>query len=271
MACARRSISCCPMRMPPRPGRGGATHFPHRRRTAAPAAARAANLARSLGALLAPDCELVELNASPGGKPPQRKGKLTTRRQVGPATCLRCWRRHSGESYGAVEGYPQARDVREQARDDRQQAQHQLGQAGSIVVLQSFAERQEADDQEVGRAVSAGTPLLAPQFSGRHRRAGAAPAASARTSGRRGTGNRRAQGRSLGGSLVPRSRTTGGLTRISPPLGGSLTHRAVARRQIQRPAHEATFDQAAQNRFQIEFLERGKGAFPLEVSRLLTH
>jgi hypothetical protein len=43
------------------------------------------------------------------------------------------------------------------------------------------------------------------------------------------------------------------------------------RGQIQSPAHEATLDQAAQNRFQIEFLERRKGACPLEVSRLLAH
>jgi hypothetical protein len=56
-----------------------------------------------------------------------------------------------------VEGYPQARDDWQQAGDDRQQAQHQLGQADSIFVLPTFAKRQEADDQEVRRAVSAGT------------------------------------------------------------------------------------------------------------------
>jgi hypothetical protein len=46
---------------------------------------------------------------------------------------------------------------------------------------------------------------------------------------------------------------------------------ASAGRRIQSPGHEATLDEAPQNRFQIEFLERRKGAFPLEVTRLLAH
>jgi hypothetical protein len=44
--------------------------------------------------------------------------------------------------------------------------------------------------------------------------------------------------------------------------------RALAHRQIQLPAQKATLDEAAQDRFQIKFLERRKGAFPLEVSRV---
>ena len=70
--------------------------------------------------------------------------------KLGRQRAFDCRRRHSGESYGAVEGYPEGRDDWQQARDDRQQAQHQLGQAGSVFVLPAFAERQEADDQEVG-------------------------------------------------------------------------------------------------------------------------
>jgi len=105
------------------------------------------------------------------------KGKLTTGRQVWPATAFDSRRRHSGDSHGAVEGYSQARDDRQQARDDRQQAQHQLRQAGRGLVLPALVDDQEADDQEVRRAVSAC-----------HRRAGAAFVAPARKFGRSRTG-----------------------------------------------------------------------------------
>jgi hypothetical protein len=102
-------------------------------------------------------------------------------------------RRHSGESYGAVEGYPQASHNRQQAGDDRQQAQHQLGQAGRGLMLPALVDGQEADDQEVTWAVSAC-----------NQRAGAALVAPARTFGRSRTG------RSLRDS--PRARLERGTT-----------------------------------------------------------
>jgi hypothetical protein len=105
---------------------------------------------RAPGPLLAPDGKLVELNGRPA-----RIGGIATETlplecKLGRQGAFDCRRRHSGDSYGAVEGYPQACDDWQQARDERQQARHQLGQAGAIFVLSTFAERQEADDQKVG-------------------------------------------------------------------------------------------------------------------------